>query len=1799
MTESRVLSNISYTIHNNSNYDIITEETRGIVDVPYYPAQNLVDVSKKINPYTPTVDCYVPFYDQNNTHRLYGLVNRTDARFVFIEFADNARYVQYKFAGNSYPQSRSFYAYSYEGTNLYILGGYANSRCLNDLWQYNINTDQWTNLNFALIETGSNQLPSRRRKSNLVATENEVLLFGGETDTLTINTANPAEFIVPLNDVWSYTLATNTWINYDPNRVLPHRQGHIIYNSASVIKIYIIGGLNDIGVLEPNAIWTVDKSTNVVTSQSITAPFTPAYNNCCVLIGSNIHVFLNNGSVYKWDNTNTQFVLIRSSVAAINPYNGFYWTVTSTSINYGNNAGMGSFNTSVARLYNDTAVLQSTKTITLPPKGVDIPSVNIGNVQTFFYGGMYTYNGTNTFNESTYILNHTTLNVQKYDFDSSQRPTERVFPSLAYDSYNGRVWLFGGFDGSKFYNDLWYFDLGLHVWVLVHAQQEDVGTSYPPPRYKAGMAVVNTNFLYIIGGYSDANSFGDFWSYNTSNGNWDQIFTTDNIPWGSQYSIFQWRDRLWMFNGQQLYRYFYDIKQFKAQPFLMNEDSTFDPVTKTQQTNAVMEMIRAKKYMDSPVRVTCINDHLLVQNGSLAFDVDLDTKIVLDLTNQYDIVEQIYWLDRYLGISIDSMAAYFTNVSAMQPLTKNQIPHSYKHRSVSIPIPSGVIYHNPLESDTKMTYQDSSGVFKIQGEYLAVDKATLIYDNNVSYIGLQSKLTDGVNFNDSEAVWNKTIEIMGKPTTYPVTPWFLYNKYKSTIGIYEGAQATLYNDSTDSLYIVYNNGNTLKFNADDNTFFTYFTKLWEGAAFGYHKLQNKIYAFGGIRNDRTIYLQDGMSSTAVGTTYTSELTGTVSSGEKTHNGLLQFDLNINEMNLGSIETYQKERNVTLVDYPVTRDYLVDLIRKYIEGYSNNTIPNSLDDVKRQIYLATQPMVDDLSQFDFVFENGIRPSARAFSAFTQIGNKMYIFGGCECFESDCSNVQYPSPWNVCRPGTMLNAKRVSEGHAPIYDVQAESMKAVCFDMDTHTWINIASIPSWRYMASAIPSSDNNYIYIIGGYTDINCTVATTKITVYDVVHNTYEDLKGIPSTYKARALPILHWLDEDRLLIQYGFYTYNKCRSCDGCLCCTYYHLPRTDAWIYDTKNNIMYKAFEDIDIQASIVAKDSFYIGESKENTAYSLSVSPDIDGSGNLILKALSWDLVKGLITPIKIIPTTEIVNDYDAFDSPTLESMIDKMSGDITLDSIINFRYNHTNFRFRYCWIEEYGEYNHKHMFVIGERSDTSGITYLEDIARGFAEAHLRFWYVDLEATDNNRYLHSVTYTYPLPLSPVMLAYDGSRYIYAIYNKYNIWRLDFKGVMTDSSGSYWYQCPPCIDCNFLGESRTNSENGYNDPWNAFFTKPNYLTLISNNGRMARMDTNTFVWYLDKEEAPQPPTIGSVLVAGSEIENDDVYLYDLGGVSGKVLNVYEKQWDNFFLDMRNTSKVAVDFKSVIEHKLWPTFLRRKRMYIMNQLGHIFYTWLRIDGQYDIEFQLQDFYDGSEIRIYGDYTLLQNKNNIILQVFGINSGWVTINSSNYTTVTNEIGWDWDGDYSRRYVHMFIDSMGNTAYNYSELPPNYVSVNLVAGMGGSEPISKIRVAYKNVPEDYNYMSRINKVELISDQNIVDAYDTDVSLTPLSIVHIEPITIDDEFSNQFAVHIKNTGDHPATNVMVYAYGNTWIQFNVNPTLYPDGWTIRNETNPFIVSETINPGLSAVVYIRAVNIDSKPHSTDLVVKGVYAFA
>lgn len=1806
MAESKVLHNVPYTIHNYSNYSIVAEETRDIVDVPYFPAQNLVDVSGAINPYVPAADCYIPFYDSNNTHRLFAVLNRTDARILFVEFADDARYVKYQFVGNSYPQGREMYTYSYTKDEFILFGGFANGRCMDDLWVYGIDTNKWENINYSETELGANQVPTRRRKSSIVAYPSEIWMFGGETDVLKINTELEDSFFIPLNDVWYYDRNTEIWNNFDPNRILPHRTGHIVHVDASAVTILITGGINEIGINEPTALWTIDRTTHNVSSTAFSGPFQPSIANTCFLLDGKVHIQVQ-GKVYRWEHATTEFVLVTDNTVGISAHDGSYWIIDDVEVHYGAHAGMDSTEIHNALLYDVSDTLQSTKTITLPPKGINIPNINADDVLTFFYGGMYGSGESVMFNESVFIMNHTTLNVAKYDFPEDTKPTERVFPSLAYDKYRGRIWLFGGFDGTRFYNDLWYFDLGLKTWTKVYDQTiTEGGENYPSPRQKSGICIVETHFLYLIGGYSDINAFNDFWKYDINQDSWQKVYAADTIPWGSQYFIFEWRDRLWYYNGQQLYRWFHQVQQFKAQPFLIADTTTSSESSSSGVDDPIAEVIAKKQFLDSPINMTVINDYMFVQNPSFSFSCELETKVVTNYVEEFDMpTTQIQWMDRYWGIIVESLEAVYINVSPLQSLTKNQVPHSFFYKSLLSPIPDGMFY---VDDDTiggsRLAYQDNNGLFKLLDAVIPLEKGELLVDEKIAFTATQSEYPE-VDFENTEGMLNKVIETLAQPTTYPYAPWFQYSKFKPISSFYDGMVKNFYNERTKRIYALYKNGNILKINPADNTFFAYFTQIWEGAAVGYNKLTNKIYAFGGLRgapegnsgDGRIPYSQNGMECSAP------PIEGV---SEQSHCGLMEFDLNLNDMNLGSIQNYLRERKMSSVDYSVTREYLVDLVAHYIEGYANNTIPNSIEDVKEKVYMAVQPLVDDLSQFDFVFEHGVRPCGRAYAFDAQVGDRLYVFGGCDSYTVDCSPIQSFTPYLTAKPGTIVNMASDED----VFDSAYEGIHGCYFDMSTKTWHDVSPINKWKYLGSSIVDpAQNRFIYLVGGFEGANCTLPSRDILIYDTQNDTYEQILNVPKNYVGRAKPMLHWMDDDRLLIMYGFYTYNSCVSCEPCTCCTYYHIPIGDAWILDRRKHIMYEAWRDLNGYSGLVVKDTFYIDEPTDNDVYILSVAPEIDTvTQNPIIRAFKWNLVNGEVYPQKIIPTQEIIDDYNGFNFLSNESKIENATAEgdmsveampgggapkLSLEEIFLSSFKNSNFRFRYAWMEQYGAYKHQHMFVIGERSDKSGIKALEDMARGHTEAHLRFWYVDMEAPEQFRFMHNVPYEYPLPLAPVAVSYDGSRYIYCIYNKYNIWRLDFKNVLLDPSGTWWHQCPPCLDCNFLGDSRTE------ETWDTFYMPPKYLTLFSSGGRMARMDTNTFVWFLDKKEEPVSPVKGIELTSASEIDSNEAYLYALGGMAGKVMNVYERQWDNFFFDMRVTNDVVKNFKDAVSDKLWPVMLRRKRLYTINHLGHVFYSWLRINGKYDVEFQLNDFYQGNEIRLYGDYTFLQNWDQAQVSIFDINGNWINIDHLHFTQVTNESGWDWDGQFSRQYVRMFVSTDGIIRYQYSKVPPNYVSIDMLAAMGADRPISKIRVKYQNVPEAYNYMSRINRVEMITDQEIVASYESELATTPLSIIHIDPVNKEDDFSNEFAVFIKNTGSETAKDVQAYVYDNDWVQFNLDPANTPDAWTIRDQNTPFTLVSELPPGGHVILYIRAVNIDSRPHIKDLVVKGIYPYS
>jgi len=102
---------------------------------------------------------------------------------------------------------------------------------------------------------------------------------------------------------------------------------------------------------------------------------------------------------------------------------------------------------------------------------------------------------------------------------SSSSPPARADAGIAYDSADGYVVLFGGFDGNTLYQDTWTFVGG--VWSEVHPAPS------PQARFSPGMAYDGADHEVVLFGGADnsgSNSFNDTWTYRA--GSWSQASST-------------------------------------------------------------------------------------------------------------------------------------------------------------------------------------------------------------------------------------------------------------------------------------------------------------------------------------------------------------------------------------------------------------------------------------------------------------------------------------------------------------------------------------------------------------------------------------------------------------------------------------------------------------------------------------------------------------------------------------------------------------------------------------------------------------------------------------------------------------------------------------------------------------------------------------------------------------------------------------------------------------------------------------------------------------------------------------------------------------------------------------------------------------------------------------------------------------------------------------------------------------------------------------------------------------------------
>ena len=109
-------------------------------------------------------------------------------------------------------------------------------------------------------------------------------------------------------------------------------------------------------------------------------------------------------------------------------------------------------------------------------------------------------------------------NISFFRINSPQPPARGESP-LAYDSKRNVIVLFGGFDGSSFFNDTWELNSSGY-W------NEITGTAMPSKRYRSGMVFDSKRNVTVLFGGSTSGLSGflnDTWEYNGTA--WTQIAT--------------------------------------------------------------------------------------------------------------------------------------------------------------------------------------------------------------------------------------------------------------------------------------------------------------------------------------------------------------------------------------------------------------------------------------------------------------------------------------------------------------------------------------------------------------------------------------------------------------------------------------------------------------------------------------------------------------------------------------------------------------------------------------------------------------------------------------------------------------------------------------------------------------------------------------------------------------------------------------------------------------------------------------------------------------------------------------------------------------------------------------------------------------------------------------------------------------------------------------------------------------------------------------------------------------------------
>jgi len=194
-----------------------------------------------------------------------------------------------------------------------------------------------------------------------------------------------------------------------------------------------------------------------------------------------------------------------------------------------------------------TTTAQSTTTTTLAPvtwtsltPTGDLPAARLGGSMvsvadgrklllfggwaggTSYINSIWSYDlATNTWTDLT-----TTLTKQGVVVPTGALPAARATQAMVCDPSTGKAIVFGGFDGTSYYNDTWGFELATNTWANLNP-----AGSVPAARGGHSMVYdVDSGKMILFGGWNGSTQFNDTWAYDPAANTWANLKPAGRVP---------------------------------------------------------------------------------------------------------------------------------------------------------------------------------------------------------------------------------------------------------------------------------------------------------------------------------------------------------------------------------------------------------------------------------------------------------------------------------------------------------------------------------------------------------------------------------------------------------------------------------------------------------------------------------------------------------------------------------------------------------------------------------------------------------------------------------------------------------------------------------------------------------------------------------------------------------------------------------------------------------------------------------------------------------------------------------------------------------------------------------------------------------------------------------------------------------------------------------------------------------------------------------------------------------------------